>query len=66
MPDQGAEPDADRDAERGADQRRDDALVPDHVPHLAARHPDRAEHAELARALEHGEDERVHDAEERL
>ena len=48
----------------GADQRGDHALVPDHPPHLAARHPDRAQHAELARPLEHGEDERVHDPEQ--
>ena len=56
---------ADRDPEHRADQRRDDALVADHPPHLAAAHPDRPQHPELARALEHREGQRVHDAEQR-
>jgi hypothetical protein len=33
--------------------------VADHAPYLPAAHPDRAQHAELARALEDGRDERV-------
>ena len=47
-----------------ADQRRDHALVADHPPHLAPRHPDRAQHPELARPLEHGQHERVDDPEQ--
>ena len=58
------EEEADRHPERRADQRRDDALVADHPPHLAPRHADRAEHPELARPLEDRQDERVDDAEE--
>ena len=46
------------------DESGDDALVADHPSHLTPRHPNRAQHAELARALEHREDERVHDPEE--
>ncbi len=41
-----------------------DRLVADHPARLAAGHPDRAQHAELARALEDGQDERVDDPEE--
>ena len=52
------------DPERAADQRRDHGLVADHPPHLTARHPDRAQHPELARPLEDGQDERVHDPEQ--
>ena len=52
-------------SEHGPDQRRDDALVADHPPHLAAAHPDRPEHPELTRALQDGERQRVHDAEQR-
>ena len=37
----------------------------DHPPHLAARHADRAQQAELARALVHRQRERVDDAEQR-
>ena len=55
---------ADADPERRADQRGDDALVPDHAADLAARHADRPQHPELARPLEHREDERVDDAEQ--
>ena len=55
---------ADTDAERRADQRGDDALVPDHPPHLPAGHADRPQHPELARPLEDREDERVDDAEQ--
>ena len=40
------------------------ALVADHAPHLAARHADRAQHPELAGALEGREHERVDDAEQ--
>ena len=61
---QPAEHDAERDPERPTDQRGDHALVPDHAPHLASRHADRTQHADLARPLEHGQDERVDDAEE--
>ena len=42
----------DGDAERGADQRGDHALVADHAAHLAAAHADRPQHPQLARALE--------------
>ncbi len=51
--------------ERGADQRRHDRLVADHPARLPARHPDCAQHADLARALEHRQHERVHDPEQR-
>ena len=37
----------------------------EHPPHLAAGHPDRAEHPELARALQRRKRQRVHDAEQR-
>ncbi len=47
-----------------ADRRGDDALVSNHPPHLPAGHPDRAQHPDLTRPLEDGEDERVHDPEE--
>ena len=47
-----------------ADQRGDHALVPDHPPHLAPRHADRAQHPELTCPLEDGQHERVHDPEE--
>ena len=59
-----AEHETERDAERAADQRRDHALVTDHAADLPPRHPDRAQHPELARPLEHRQDERVHDAEQ--
>ena len=55
---------AEREAERGADQRRDHALVADHAARLAPRHPDRPQHPELARALEDREHERVDHAEQ--
>ena len=61
---QRGEDDPEHDPDRRADERRDDALVPDHAPHLTARHPDRAQHPDLARPLEHREDERVHDPEQ--
>ena len=57
--DERGEEDPEREPERCADERRDDALLPDHATHLAARHPDRAQHADLARALVDREDERV-------
>ena len=46
--DGGREHEAQADAARRADQRRDDALVAHHPPHLAAGHADRPERAELA------------------
>ena len=55
---------ADGDPERGADQRGDDALVPDHPPDLPAGHADRPQHPELAGALEDRQHERVDDAEQ--
>ena len=64
LPDHQREHDADGDPERGADQGGDDALVADHAAHLAAGHADRAQHAELAGALEDGQHERVDDPEE--
>ena len=48
-----------------ADQRRDDALVADHPPDLPARHPDRAQRAQLLHPLERRQHERVDDAEQR-
>ena len=59
------EPEPGRDPGHRAEQRGDDRLVADHPPHLAARHADRAQRAELARALEGREHERVDDAEQR-
>ena len=53
------EEDPERNAHRRADQRRDDALVADHAPRLAAGHADRAQHPELTRALVDGQHERV-------
>ena len=61
----GGEHDAEHDADGRADQRRDHALVPDHAADLTARHADRAQHPDLARALEDRQDERVHDPEQR-
>ena len=55
---------ADGDPERRADEGGDDALLPDHPPHLAAGHADRPQHPQLARALEDREHERVDDAEQ--
>ena len=52
------------DPDERADQRGDHALVADHPPRLPARHPDRAQHPDLARALEHGQHERVDDPEQ--
>ena len=57
--DERRQPDPERQAERRADQRRDDALVPHHPPRLAARQPDRPQHPELARPLEDRQHERV-------
>ena len=53
------EEDAEREPDRRADERRDDALLADHPAHLAPRHPDRAQHPDLARALVDREHERV-------
>ena len=53
-----------RDPDERADQRGDDALVADHPPRLPAGEPDRAQHPDLARPLEHGEHQRVHDPEQ--
>ena len=58
------EEETDDDSQGGADQRRDDALVPDHSPRLSPRHADRTEHPQLARPLEDGQHERVHDPEQ--
>ena len=55
---------AEGDTQGSADERRHHALVPDHPPHLAPRHPDCSQHSELAGALIHREDERVDDPEE--
>ena len=52
------------DADEGADERGDHALVPDHPPRLPARQADRAQHPDLTRALEDGEHERVDDPEQ--
>ena len=59
-----AEDDSEHDPEDAADERRDHALVADHPPHLPARHPDRAQHPDLARPLEHRQHERVDDPEQ--
>ena len=56
--------DPERDPEGGAQQRGDDALVADHPPDLTAAHADRAQHAELAGALEDRQHERVDDPEQ--
>ena len=61
---QRAEHDPEHDADHAADQRGDHALVADHPAHLAPRHADRAQHPELARALEDRQHERVHDPEQ--
>jgi hypothetical protein len=45
--------DAEREPERRADQGGDHALLADHAAGPAARHPDRPQHPELARPLEH-------------
>src|SRR2546421_637159 len=58
------EHDPERDADGGADQCRDHALMSDLPPHLPPGHPDRTEHADLPCALEDREDERVHDPEQ--
>ena len=64
MRDEDRKEEADDDPEGCADQRRDDALVPDHPAYLPPRHADRAQHSELTRPLEHGQHERVHDPEQ--
>ena len=61
---QAREDEPEHDADRRADERRDDALVSDHAPHLATRHADGAKHPDLAGPLEDRQDERVHDPEE--
>ena len=55
----------DDDADDGAEQRDDHRLGADHRPDLAALHPDRAEQADLARALEHRQHQRVDDSDQR-
>ena len=60
----GGEPEPDRDPERRTEERGDHRLVPDHPARLAPGHADGAQHPDLAGALEHGQDERVHDPEE--
>ena len=57
--DEGREEDPEREPDRRADERRDDALLPDHPADLPARHPDRAEHPDLTRALVDRQNERV-------
>jgi hypothetical protein len=57
-------PDAEDDPEDRTDQRRDDTLVPHHPSHLTPRHSHRPERAELSRALDDREHERVYDPEE--
>src|SRR5262249_17022524 len=61
--DEGGQEDSEREAEGGADERGDDALVPDHSPHLPSGHTDCSQHAELARAFENGKHQRVDDPE---
>ena len=63
--DQRGQQDPQREPERGADQRRDHALVADHPPRLPAGHADRAQHAQLAGPLEDRQHERVDHAEQR-
>src|SRR3954454_11809121 len=58
------EDESEHDPDRRADERDDDALVADHPPHLAARHADRAQRAELSSPLEDGQHERVDDPED--
>src|SRR3954447_22712226 len=53
--DQPGEEDAEWEAEGGADQRGDDALVADHAARLAPGQADLPQHPELARALDHAE-----------
>ena len=50
--------------QRGADQGRDHALVSDHSTRLPTSESDRAQHAELASALEDRERQRVHHPEQ--
>ena len=64
MGDEDREEEADDDPECGADQGRDDALVSDHLARLRPREAHGAQHADLTRALEHRQDERVHDSEQ--
>src|SRR6266508_279684 len=58
------QPEPENDPDRAADQRGDHALVPDHPFQLPPGQPDRAQHAELAGAFEHGQHQRVDDAEQ--
>ena len=53
-----------RDAEPGADERGEDALPAHHPPHLAPGHAGRAQQADLPRALDDRQRERVDDAEQ--
>ena len=64
MGDEDREEEADDDPERGPDQGRHDALVADHLARLLSSEAHRAQHPDLARALEHRQDERVHDSEQ--
>ena len=58
----GPEPRADHDPDHGAENRDDHGLRADHLPDLTAFHPHRPQQADLARALEHRQHERVDDA----
>ncbi len=60
-----ANSDAEHEPEQRADQRRDDGLQAHDPLDLAARHADRAQQPELARALEDRQRERVDDPEQR-
>ena len=60
-----ANSDAQHEPEQRADQRRDDGLEAHDALDLAPRHADRAQHPELARALEDRQRERVDDPEQR-
>ena len=60
----GTQPGADDDTDDGAEQRDHDRLRADHGPDLTALHSDRAQQADLARALEHREHQRVDDADQ--
>ena len=57
--DESCEEDPERQPDRGADERSDDALLTDHPAHLPACHADGAQHPDLARALVHRQHEGV-------
>ena len=63
--DEGRDRDAEREPEDATDVRRQHALVAHRAAHLAARGADGPHQADLAGALEHRQDQRVDDAEER-